>query len=60
MFVRSATLEQGSVKGFTPAVPAHWRMDEPTSFKHPLHDFAADIRVPQIDRVRSALLDAVS
>jgi hypothetical protein len=35
-------------------------MDEPTPLKQPLRDFAEDIRVPPIDRVGSALLDAVS
>ena len=47
-------------KGFIPAPPEHLRIDEPTPVKQPLRDFAEDIRVPQIDRVGSALLDAVS
>ena len=62
MFGHSATPGQGPAKGFIPrtAGPRTWRMDEPTPVKQPLRDFGADIRVPQIDRVRSALLDAVS
>ena len=57
MLGHAATLRQEPAKGFT---PAHLRMDEPTLVKQPLRDFAEDIRVPQIDRIRSALLDAVS
>jgi hypothetical protein len=60
MFRHSATPGQGPAKGFIPAPPECLRMDEPTPVKQPLRDFAEDIRVPQIDRVGSALLDAVS
>ena len=57
MLGHAATPGQEPAKGFT---PAHLRMDEPTLVKQPLRDFAEDIRVPQIDRIGSALLDAVS
>ena len=61
MFGHAATPGQGPAKGFAPAPPAHLRMeDEPSLVKQPLRDFAEDIRVPPIDRVGSALLDAVS
>jgi hypothetical protein len=60
MFGHSATPGREPAKSLTPTPPARWRMDEPNPVKQPLGDFAADIRIPQIDRVRNALLDAVS
>jgi hypothetical protein len=65
MFGHSITPVPGPSNGFVPAITGspsplpQWRMDQADPIKQPKRNYGADLKIPQADRITSALLAAI-